>query len=127
MSTIDYTLSGLVSIVSGVAGSRAFPLALSTIEDATNSNYPEWMGMLMGPFGALIGLMIGLVWMNKRLNKAEEKNDAREKQRDEERAKREAERDEANKQLLTVVTQNSGILDRCTAVMEDVKDHLKRQ
>jgi hypothetical protein len=46
--------------------------------------------------------------MNKRLNKAEEKND-----------KRDEERDNDRKALITVVQQNSHIL-------QDVKNHLER-
>lgn len=106
--TIDYTLSGIAAIVAGIFGSRLMVAATDTVSEVVNAAAPPWMNALMGPFGALVGLGLGLVWMNKRLNRAEEKND-----------KRDAERDEDRKALITVVQQNSHIL-------EDVKSHLDR-
>lgn len=106
--TIDFTLSGITAIVAGIFGSRLMLAVTDTVTDALNTAAPPWVSNLTGPFGALVGLGLGLVWMNKRLNRAEEKNDARDLERDEDR-----------KALITVVQQNSHIL-------EDVKDHLAR-
>lgn len=102
-STIDVTLSGLTAIVAGVFGSKALPF----VAQATT---PDWAQPLLGPFGALIGLAAGLVWMNKRLSKAEEKAD-----------KREEERDSDRKQLITVVTQNSAMLERVEVALQEKK------
>ena len=107
-STIDVTLSGIAAITAGIFGSRLMVATTEVVSEVANSPAPPWINALMGPFGALVGLGLGLVWMNKRLNRAEEKND-----------KRDEERDEDRKALITVVQQNSHIL-------EDVKDHLDR-
>jgi hypothetical protein len=106
--TIDHTLSGIAAIVAGIFGSRLMVASTEVASDVVNAVTPPWVNQLTGPFGALVGLGLGLVWMNRRLNRAEDKNDIRDKERDEDR-----------KALITVVQQNSHIL-------EDVKTHLDR-
>ncbi len=98
---IEHTLAGLMAVVGGVIGSQAIPTALA------QTPAHDWMTQLQGPFGALVGLSIGLYWMKTRLDKAEAKND-----------KREEERDEDRKNLITVVTQNSIIMNRSSDVLE---------
>lgn len=106
--TIEHTLSGIAAIVAGIFGSRLMVATTEVASDVVNAAVPPWVSSLTGPFGALVGLGLGLIWMNKRLNRAEDKNDIRDKERDEDR-----------KALITVVQQNSHIL-------EDVKIHLDR-
>ena len=107
--TIDITVSGIVAIITGIFGSKVATLLSDAVVDAVNVPAPSWVTNLTGPAGALVGLAIGLVWMNNRLNRAEAKNDARDVERDEDR-----------KNLITVIQQNSHIL-------EDVKDHLSKR
>lgn len=116
---IDHSLSSIAVIVSGIFGSRVATITGSIVAEATQAPVPGWMVGLQGPFGALIGLALGLVWMSKRLTAAESKAEEKEKKADEKNDKREAERDADRKTLITVIEQNSQVL-------QEVKRHIDK-
>lgn len=98
------TAAGVSTIASSVFGAKILPL----IANATSPEMPQWMGWLLGPLGALIGMIFAVWWLAGRLNKAEEKAD-----------KREDERDSDRKTLISVVEQNS-------AVIREVKEAISK-
>lgn len=108
MITTLHVTSGLTAVIGGVVGSQALPYFMANIP------LDGWIKELQGPAGALIGLSIGLWWMKGRLDKAEAKAD-----------KREEERDEDRKNLITVVAQNSIIMNRNSDVLQEVTEALK--
>jgi hypothetical protein len=71
----------------------------SSLATVAGEGAPAWMGIFLGPLGALAGMIFAVWWLAGRLNKAEEKAD-----------KREAERDADRKSLITVVEQNSQVI-----------------
>lgn len=116
MTTTEQLFTGLTTVVCGIFGSQVSPVLLNTLDTVANVEAPPWAGLLMGPFGALVGLALALWWMKGRLDKAEEKND-----------KRDAERDEDRKNMITIITQNSIIMSRTSDTLEDAIEVIKEK
>lgn len=78
----------------------------ASVATATGTEAPAWMGIFLGPLGALVGMIFAVWWLAGRLNRAEEKAD-----------KREEERDLDRKTLITVVEQNSAVIKEVKEVI----------
>ena len=94
-SQINILVGGFSSFISATIGSRALPMMAVELDPLM----PDWIRVLLGPLGALIGLIIALWWMVQRLNKAEKRFEERDKERDSDR-----------RALILVVEQNSQAL-----------------
>ena len=77
---------------------------------------PDWIKLLLGPMGALIGLIVALWWMVQRLNKAEKRFEERDKERDADR-----------RALILVVEQNSQALREVGTVITRYKNSNQTQ
>jgi hypothetical protein len=105
---IDTIAAGFSAIFATAFGSRALPVLADTAE----LPMPDWLRMLLGPLGALVGLIIALWWMAQRLNRAEGRFEERDKERDADR-----------RSLILVVEQNSQALRQVTSVIAKCKGH----
>lgn len=76
---------------------------------------PDWLSMLLGPLGALVGLIIAIKWLAGRLDKSEEKYDEREKERDDDR-----------KTLILLVEQNGQVLKEVTKTLQGCPGRTKQ-
>lgn len=100
------TAAGIAIIGSTTLGAKVG----GSLATAAGAEMPAWMGVFLGPLGALAGMIFAVWWLAGRLNKAEEKAD-----------KREAERDADRKNLITVVEQNSQVIREVKEVIHKCK------
>lgn len=100
------TAAGIAIIASTTLGAKAGRL----VANVAGEEMPEWMGIFLGPLGALAGMIFAVWWLAGRLNKAEEKAD-----------KREAEREADRKNLIIVVEQNSQVIREVREVIGKCK------
>ncbi len=100
------TAAGVVILASTTFGSKFAP----AIASATGNEIPPWMGVFLGPLGALAAMLFAVWWLAGRLNKAEAKAD-----------KREDERDADRKSMITIVEQNSQVIREVKEVIGKCK------
>lgn len=104
---LSTTAAGVSAMASSIFGAKLLPM----LAQATNAPMPQWMGWLLGPLGALIGMIFAVWWLAGRLNRAELKAD-----------KREEERDADRKTLITVVEQNSAVIREVSDAINKIRD-----
>jgi len=70
--TFETLFAGIIGFYSAVFGSRYLAVV---VEDT--DGVPKWVGLLIGPVGALVGMIVAIWWLSSRLNKAEVREEAR--------------------------------------------------
>lgn len=61
-----------------ILGSKTSLAAARMVADVTGNPTPEWVSLLVGPFGSLVVLAIALKWVTSRMARSEAKADERE-------------------------------------------------
>jgi hypothetical protein len=95
----EMAMAGVTIAAAGMMGGKLVPL-LAQMSGAGTPD--EWLRMILGPGGALVGTLIAIRWLVKRLDGAEE----REGKKEQERAHREAEQAAQRVALLEKVIEN---------------------
>jgi hypothetical protein len=117
MTTHLETITAAVStLTSAFLGSKLFVLATEMASSSQAGPMPEWLGWLIGPLGALVGMVAAITWLTRRLNRAEE--------REEERRK---EREESLKTMVAANIRSADAIEQNSQILASVKEVLQRK